>query len=199
MAISTRFRRKDAPGERAPWLTSQRRGRIVLASSALAAACCVFKVLYSVEYEPPAHSRYARLNLLDLPSFHTGHTEASLPGTQLLTFNAFSGPISNEKIFWAVLFMAAVGLAAVLTPRLDIDRVRGPISRALRFAHHYVGPLGAIVSTAALLWASRIGHQPSAIRARFLSDLHDTPFAEHASRFVTGHAEGGALLLGMAV
>ena len=197
MAISTRFRRNviREGGERSPRLSSQQRGNIVLFSSVIAAACCVFKVLYSVEYAPPEHSRYAKLNLLHLASFHAGHVEASLRGTQLLMFSAFSGPIAAEKVLWAVALMFSVGLAAVLTPRLDIDKIRGPVAKAFKVAHHSVSAFAAIASTAALLWASRIGHQPTAIRAQFVSDLHGTAFARHASKYVTGHAELGAVAL----
>jgi hypothetical protein len=98
-------------------------------------------------------------------------------------------------VFWAIVLMSAAGFAAVLTPRFDIDRVRGPIQTALKVAHHSVSTFAAIVTIGALLWASRIGHHPGSVRAKFISDLHGTSFARHAAHYVHGQAEIGSIFL----
>lgn len=163
--------------------------------SLLAFGGCALKATYSVTFRPPEGSRYSHIDLLHLPAFRAGASDPTLPGTQLLSFNAFNGPLDIRVAVFAVMFMFAVGFLASLTSKIDIAQARSGLSRILAFSGHSVSAIAAVVGVGTLIWAFRDGRQPAAIRHAFVSDLGGSSFALHASRYLSAQVELGAFVL----
>jgi len=165
-------------------MQSSTRGKFLLAGSAIGFLAFVTPGLYGVGYDPPAHSRYARIQLNQLTGF-----KGAVSSPNDAVFNGFGGPATFHFALVALVTMAVLGLLAHI---IDFNNA----TKVLKFFHHGLSLVSSLVVLGSFIWAFRGNHLPPAVTNLFIHDLGGGRRAVAASRFLQGQLGFGTLILG---
>jgi hypothetical protein len=166
-------------------MESSTRGKFLIVGAIIGFIGFVIPGLYGVAYDPPAHSRYARIQLNQLPGF-----KGAVSSPNDAVFNGFGGPASFH---YALVALGAMVLLGFLAHMIDFEDA----ATIVRFIFKGFSLLSSLIVLGSFIWAFRGNHLPGAVTSLFVHDLGGGPHAVAASHYLQGQLGFGTLILGL--